>query len=85
VTYLYSLLLGQLIRKDGEFHSSRLLDEKNMQARQNVQPKKKNRKSGLPTKLREKPQACVQIYLQDCPAARVPVYHIYTLLLAFVS
>lgn len=81
---LYSLFLGQLIRKDGEFHSSRLLDEKNMQARQNVQPKKKNRKSGLPTKLREKPQACVQICLQDCPAS-VPVYHIYTLPLVFVS
>lgn len=81
---LYSLFLGQLIRKDGEFHSSRLLDEKNMQARQNVQPKKKNRKSGLPTKLREKPQACFQICLQDCPAS-VPVYHIYTLPLVFVS
>ncbi|XP_016310267.1 zinc finger protein 740-like isoform X2 [Sinocyclocheilus anshuiensis] len=45
-----------LIRKDGEFHSSRLLDEKDMRASQNVQPKKKNRKSGLPTKMREKPQ-----------------------------
>ncbi|KAI2649538.1 Cysteine sulfinic acid decarboxylase [Labeo rohita] len=49
-----------LIRKDGEFHSSRLLDEKDMQSSQNVQPKKKNRKSGLPTKMREKPQACAQ-------------------------
>ncbi|KAA0706693.1 Zinc finger protein 740 [Triplophysa tibetana] len=45
-----------LICKDGEFHSSRLLDEKDMQASQNVQPKKKNRKSGLPSKMREKPQ-----------------------------
>uniref|UniRef100_A0A8C2IWT1 Zinc finger protein 740 n=1 Tax=Cyprinus carpio TaxID=7962 RepID=A0A8C2IWT1_CYPCA len=49
-----------LIRKDGEFHSSRLLDEKDIQVSQNVQPKKKNRKSGLPTKMREKAQACVQ-------------------------
>ncbi|XP_051961796.1 zinc finger protein 740-like [Xyrauchen texanus] len=45
-----------LIRKDGEFHSSRLMDEKNTQASQNTQPKKKNRKSGLTTKMREKPQ-----------------------------
>uniref|UniRef100_A0A8C2PVF9 Zinc finger protein 740 n=1 Tax=Cyprinus carpio TaxID=7962 RepID=A0A8C2PVF9_CYPCA len=45
-----------LIRKDGEFHSSRLLDEKDIQVSQNVQPKKKNRKSGLPTKMREKAQ-----------------------------
>lgn len=50
----------QLIRKDGEFHSSRLLDEKDMQASQNVLPKKKNRKSGLPSKMREKPQASDQ-------------------------
>ncbi|XP_051947557.1 zinc finger protein 740-like isoform X1 [Xyrauchen texanus] len=45
-----------LIRKDGEFHSSQLLDEKDKQSSQNTQPKKKNRKSGLPTKMREKPQ-----------------------------
>uniref|UniRef100_A0AAY5ECV9 Zinc finger protein 740 n=1 Tax=Electrophorus electricus TaxID=8005 RepID=A0AAY5ECV9_ELEEL len=43
-----------LIHKDGEFHSSRLLEEKDMQSSQNPQPKKKNRKSGTPAKVREK-------------------------------
>ncbi|KAF5897437.1 zinc finger protein, partial [Clarias magur] len=45
-----------LINKDGEFHSSRLLEEKDMQSSHNVQSKKKNRKSGTPTKVREKVQ-----------------------------
>ncbi|XP_014002382.1 zinc finger protein 281 isoform X1 [Salmo salar] len=45
-----------LIRKDGHsFHTPRLLDEKDMQASQNMQStKKKHRKSGTPNKLREK-------------------------------
>uniref|UniRef100_A0AAY5K6P8 Zinc finger protein 740 n=2 Tax=Esox lucius TaxID=8010 RepID=A0AAY5K6P8_ESOLU len=45
-----------LIRKDGHsFHASRLLDEKDMQGSQNMQPtKKKHRKAGTPNKLREK-------------------------------
>lgn len=44
-----------MIRKDGEFPSSRLLDEKEMRASQsqNMQPKKKHRKSGTPNKLRD--------------------------------
>lgn len=54
-----------LIRKDREFHSSRLLDEKDVQISQNVQPKKKNRKSGLPTRMREKPQACIEVEIPD--------------------
>ncbi|XP_076132087.1 zinc finger protein 740b isoform X3 [Alosa pseudoharengus] len=56
-----------MIRKDGEFHSSRLLDEKDMRASQsqNMQPKKKHRKSGTPNKLREKPQCVVQIEVPD--------------------
>ncbi|KAL4646198.1 zinc finger protein 740-like [Arapaima gigas] len=51
-----------LIRKEGEFHSSRLLDEKGMresgamqqQQQQQQQQKKKNRKSGTPCKVRER-------------------------------
>lgn len=35
----------QLIRKDGDYHSSRLLDGKDIQANQNMQPKKKHKKS----------------------------------------
>uniref|UniRef100_A0A3Q0RVE2 Zinc finger protein 740 n=1 Tax=Amphilophus citrinellus TaxID=61819 RepID=A0A3Q0RVE2_AMPCI len=36
-----------LIRKDGDYHSSRIIDGKDMQANQNLQPKKKHKKSGL--------------------------------------
>lgn len=35
----------QLIRKDGDYHSSRLLDGKDIQVNQNMQPKKKHKKS----------------------------------------
>ncbi|KAM6976531.1 zinc finger protein 740b isoform 2-T2 [Aplochiton taeniatus] len=48
-----------LIRKDGDYHSSRLLDEKDLRANQNVQPKKKHRKSGTPNKVREKVEPMV--------------------------
>ncbi|CAN9516085.1 unnamed protein product [Ophioblennius macclurei] len=34
-----------LIRKDGDYHSSRMLDGKDVQANQNMQPKKKHKKS----------------------------------------
>ncbi|KAJ8404003.1 hypothetical protein AAFF_G00343530 [Aldrovandia affinis] len=40
-----------LIRKEGEFHSSRLLDEKEMRDSDDMQLKKKNRKSGTPCKV----------------------------------
>ncbi|XP_062871346.1 zinc finger protein 740b isoform X2 [Trichomycterus rosablanca] len=40
-----------LVNKDGEFHSSRLLEEKDMQTSQSLQLKKKNRKSGTPVKV----------------------------------
>ncbi|KAJ8265696.1 hypothetical protein COCON_G00147950 [Conger conger] len=40
-----------LIRKEGEFHSSRLLDEKEMRESVDMQLKKKNRKSGTPCKV----------------------------------
>ncbi|XP_046896755.1 zinc finger protein 740b isoform X2 [Hypomesus transpacificus] len=53
----HMVLPSGLIRKDGEFHSSRLLEEKDMRASQNMQPKKKHRKSGTPNKVREKVEA----------------------------
>ncbi|XP_066564574.1 zinc finger protein 740 [Amia ocellicauda] len=40
-----------LIRKEGEFHSSRLLDEKDLRESEELQLKKKNRKSGTPCKV----------------------------------
>ena len=43
----------QLIRKDGDFQAPRLLDEKDMRANEDMQMKKKNRKSGTPCKVRE--------------------------------
>ncbi|KAM9855289.1 zinc finger protein 740b isoform 3-T4 [Aulostomus maculatus] len=42
-----------LIRKDGDYHSSRLLDGKDMQSNQNMQPKKKHKKSGSSNKVKE--------------------------------
>lgn len=47
-------LLQKLIRKDGDYHSSRMMDEKDMQANQNMQPKKKHKKSGSSNKVKEK-------------------------------
>lgn len=41
----YHYVFQQLIRKDGDYHSSRLLDGKDIQANQNMQPKKKHKKS----------------------------------------
>ncbi|XP_028266788.1 zinc finger protein 740b isoform X2 [Parambassis ranga] len=40
-----------LIRKDGDYHSSRMIDEKDMQANQNMQPKKKHKKSSNKVKV----------------------------------
>ncbi|XP_034028352.1 zinc finger protein 740b isoform X2 [Thalassophryne amazonica] len=48
-----------VIRKDGEYHTSRMIDEKDMQANQNtqanqnMQPKKKHKKSSLSNKVKE--------------------------------
>uniref|UniRef100_A0A3B3RTY6 Zinc finger protein 740 n=1 Tax=Paramormyrops kingsleyae TaxID=1676925 RepID=A0A3B3RTY6_9TELE len=39
-----------LIRKEGDFHSARLLDDKEMRESEDSQLKKKNRKSGTPCK-----------------------------------
>src|SRR4029434_475924 len=44
---------SQLLRKDGEFSAPSLLDEKEMRANEDMQLKKKNRKSGTPCKVRE--------------------------------
>uniref|UniRef100_A0A3Q3JTX8 C2H2-type domain-containing protein n=1 Tax=Monopterus albus TaxID=43700 RepID=A0A3Q3JTX8_MONAL len=38
-------LLEKLIRKDGDYHSTRMMDGKDMQTNQNMQPKKKHKKS----------------------------------------
>nr|XP_023654633.1 zinc finger protein 740-like [Paramormyrops kingsleyae] len=57
-----------LIRKEGEFHSSRLLDEKGMRESSSV--KKKNRKSGTPCKVRERSKAGEVVVVDengDCP------------------
>uniref|UniRef100_A0A8D3D506 C2H2-type domain-containing protein n=1 Tax=Scophthalmus maximus TaxID=52904 RepID=A0A8D3D506_SCOMX len=42
-----------LIRKEGDFQAPRLLDEKEMRANEDMQQKKKNRKSVTPCKVRE--------------------------------
>ncbi|MEQ2250374.1 hypothetical protein ILYODFUR_000071 [Ilyodon furcidens] len=42
-----------LIRKEGEFQAPRLLDEKDMRTNEDMQQKKKNRKSVTPCKVRE--------------------------------
>lgn len=47
-------LLQKLIRKDGDYHSSRMMDGKDIQANQNMQPKKKHKKSGSSIKVKEK-------------------------------
>lgn len=44
---------AQLVRKEGDFHTPRLLDEKEMRPSEDMQLKKKNRKSGTPCKVRE--------------------------------
>lgn len=44
----------KLIRKDGDYHSSRMMDGKDIQANQNMQPKKKHKKSGSSIKVKEK-------------------------------
>lgn len=49
-TYCHSFLL-KLIQKDGDYHSSRLMDGKDIQTNQNMQPKKKHKKSN---KVKEK-------------------------------
>ncbi|KAM6924600.1 zinc finger protein 740b [Xenentodon cancila] len=43
-----------LIRKDGDYHSSRIIDIKDEQTNQNMQPKKKHKKSGSSSKVKEK-------------------------------
>ncbi|GAA6090599.1 zinc finger protein ZFP2 isoform X1 [Tachysurus ichikawai] len=42
-----------LVRKEGDFHAPRLLDEKEMRPNEDLQLKKKHRKSGTPCKVRE--------------------------------
>ncbi len=59
--------LQKLIRKDGDYHSSRMMDGKDMQANQNMQPKKKHKKSGSSNKVKEKVEVrIVQTHVQKC-------------------
>lgn len=46
--------LQKLIKRDGDYHSSRMMDGKDIQANQNMQPKKKHKKSGSSIKVKEK-------------------------------
>lgn len=55
IFFLCQLL--KLIRKDGDYHTSKLLDDKDMQANQNMQPKKKHKKSS--NKVKEEPEVKV--------------------------
>nr|XP_043895004.1 zinc finger protein 740b isoform X1 [Solea senegalensis] len=52
-----------LIRKDGDYHSSKLLDGKDMQANQNMQPKKKHKKAS--NKVKEKVEHLLPPDLDD--------------------
>lgn len=45
-------IFQKLIRKDGDYHTSRIIEGKGMQANQNMQPKKKHKKSGLANKVK---------------------------------
>ncbi|XP_029689448.1 zinc finger protein 740b isoform X3 [Takifugu rubripes] len=53
-----------LIRKDGDYHSSRMMDGKDIQANQNMQPKKKHKKSGSSIKVKEKVEVGAMFRLQ---------------------
>uniref|UniRef100_A0AAY4D9A9 Zinc finger protein 740 n=1 Tax=Denticeps clupeoides TaxID=299321 RepID=A0AAY4D9A9_9TELE len=64
-----------LLRKDGEFQAPRLLDEKEMRANEDMQLKKKNRKSGTPCKVREQDGRGGKVVVVDengnCPLSKV--------------
>lgn len=50
-------VIQKLIRKDGEYHSSRIIDGKDVQTNQNLQPKKKHKKSSH--KVKEKVEVLI--------------------------
>ncbi|XP_070967129.1 zinc finger protein 740-like isoform X49 [Salvelinus alpinus] len=64
-----------LIRKEADFHAPRLLDEKEMRANEDMQLKKKNRKSGTPCKVREQDGRGGKVVVVDengnCPISKV--------------
>lgn len=55
--FFFFLFSKKLIRKDGDYHSSRIIENKDMQANQNMQPKKKHKKSSH--KVKEKVEVSV--------------------------
>uniref|UniRef100_A0A3Q0QYD7 C2H2-type domain-containing protein n=1 Tax=Amphilophus citrinellus TaxID=61819 RepID=A0A3Q0QYD7_AMPCI len=60
-----------LIRKEGEFQAPRLLDEKEMRANEDMQQKKKNRKSVTPCKVREQEGRGGKVSDENGPASKV--------------
>nr|XP_054601912.1 zinc finger protein 740b isoform X4 [Nothobranchius furzeri] len=52
-----------LIRKDGDYHTSRIIESKDVQTNQNLQPKKKHKKSSH--KVKEKVELLPQIDMND--------------------
>lgn len=50
---MYVFVCPKLLRKEGDFTAPRMLDEKEMRPNEDMQLKKKNRKSGTPSKVRE--------------------------------
>lgn len=64
LTFCHSFL-QKLIRKDGDYHSSRMMDGKDIQANQNMQPKKKHKKSGSSIKVKEKVEVGAVFHLHS--------------------
>ncbi|XP_057217754.1 zinc finger protein 771 isoform X7 [Triplophysa rosa] len=63
-----------LLRKEGDFSAPRLLDEKEMQPSEDMQLKKKNRKSGTPCKMREQDGRAGKAVVDEngnCPLSKV--------------
>nr|XP_020470866.1 zinc finger protein 281-like [Monopterus albus] len=59
-----------LIRKDGDYHSTRMMDGKDMQTNQNMQPKKKHKKSVSSNKVKVEP-LIPQIDMDDDSSLKV--------------
>ncbi|RXN11535.1 gastrula zinc finger -like isoform X6 [Labeo rohita] len=63
-----------LLRKEGDFTAPRLLDEKEMRPNEDMQLKKKNRKSGTPSKVREQDGQAGKAVVDEngnCPLSKV--------------
>ncbi|XP_056108455.1 nuclear receptor subfamily 1 group D member 2-like isoform X17 [Rhinichthys klamathensis goyatoka] len=63
-----------LLRKEGDFTAPRMLDEKEMRPNEDMQLKKKNRKSGTPSKVREQDGQAGKAVVDEngnCPLSKV--------------